>query len=175
MRQIKAFFLALFCLFIVKSFAQDQTNYDLGRHEIKLNLFNAVLESLSLEYECVINTDFTAGIGANYFFDISSSEFQFIAYPNIRFYPGRQEPATGFFTELSVPFYANEGQVYNNVKMRFENDLVIGAGIGVAAGYKLMSKNGFTTELFLGACRNFNNDVNVELFSRFGVTFGKRF
>jgi len=173
--RLKNILISLFAFSAFHGFSQDNDSQNFGRHEMKVNLFYAVLESASLEYEYIVNSDFTVGLGASYFFDVSSSEFEFIAVPNARFYPGNQVAASGFFTELSIPFYPWDDRVYNRSTKKFEEDILIGVGVGVAAGYKLISKKGFVTELFFGIGRNFNNEINVELFSRFGVTFGKRF
>ena len=168
-------FIGICFLFSKSGFTQSDADTNFGNHEIKVNLFYGVLESASLEYEFIINPDFTIGLGASYFFDISSSEFEFIAVPNTRFYPGNRQAAAGFFTELSIPFYPWDEREYNRTTMQYEEKVLIGVGVGVTAGYKLISKQGFVTELFFGVGRNLRNDINVELFSRFGVTFGKRF
>jgi hypothetical protein len=74
-----------------------------------------------------------------------------------------------------VPVYPWDEREYNWTTMQYEENVLIGVGVGVTAGYKLISKKAFVTELFFGVGRNFNNDINVELFSRAGITFGKRF
>jgi hypothetical protein len=173
--RLKNTFLVIGLLISISGFTQNEQQAEYGNHEIKLNLLYGVLESASLEYEYIINSDITVGLGASYFFDISSSEFEFIAVPNARFYPGNQERASSFFTELSVPVYPWDEREYNWTTMQYEENVLIGVGVGVTAGYKLISKKAFVTELFFGVGRNFNNDINVELFSRAGITFGKRF
>ncbi len=167
----------LFCFFLIQGMAQDESEKDFGRHELKLNLVNLiVLENVELNYEYVAGDDFTVGLAVNYWWD-DFSEFDFIFFPNARFYPGHSDAGTGFFTELSIPIFGfqDEECFFSNSFSTCSTENKVGIGVGVAAGYKFISKKGFVGEIFIGIGRSFDDFAPVSFIPRLGVTFGKRF
>jgi len=165
-------------MFLLQGLAQDEAENKFGRHEVKLNLVNLIiLENVELNYEYIAGEDFTVGLAANYWWE-ESSEFNFILFPNVRFYPSQEEAGTGFFTELSIPIFGYEDEdecFLSNNFFTCSTENKVGIGVGVAAGYKLLSQKGFIGELFVGIGRSFNDEVRIDFIPRLGVTFGKRF
>jgi len=174
MKYLSTLFLSLL---LIQGMAQDESEKNFGRHELKLNLVNLiVLENVELNYEYIAGDDFTVGLAANYWWD-EFSEFNFIIFPNARFYPSQAEAGTGFFTELSIPIfgYDDEDCFFSNNAVTCLEDNKVGIGVGVAAGYKLLSKNGFVAEIILGIGRDFDDSTSIDAIPRLGITFGKRF
>ena len=51
-------------------------------------------------------------------------------------------------------------------------------GMGLAFGWKYLSRNNWTGEIFSGAGRNFNYDdeyIESKIYARIGISIGKRF
>ncbi|MFA5656076.1 MAG: hypothetical protein WDA37_04970 [Dysgonamonadaceae bacterium] len=92
-----------------------------------------------------------------------------------------EHPATGFFLEAngaigSYDIYSYDYIDYKSVYTK-EKSLVTG-GMGFAFGWKYLSKNNWTAELFSGAGRNFNYDKDYDeskIYFRMGISIGKRF
>lgn len=143
-------------------------------NELKLNFVYPLVEILELNYEINLDEDFSIGFAANYWFDDEAAiEYQFI--PSFRFYPISPKPAAGFFVEANFS--------YLSVKEEFElstgtdnpdPDFVPGFGMGVATGYKFLSKRNFVSELYIGAGKVFG-DFDDQFYPRIGITLGKRF
>lgn len=174
MKYLSTLFLSIL---IIQGIAQDESEKNFGRHELKLNLVNLiVLENVELNYEYIAGDDFTVGLAANYWWD-EFSDFNFIFFPNARFYPSQAEAGTGFFTELSIPIFAYDDEecFFSNSAVTCSEDNKVGVGVGVAAGYKLLSKNGFVAEILLGIGRDFDDSTSIDAIPRLGITFGKRF
>ena len=168
----------LFCIILIQGVSQDESEKKLGRHELKLNLVNLILlENVELNYEYIAGEDFTIGLAASYLWD-DFSDLNFILFPNARFYPSQAEAGTGFFTELSVPIFGYEDEeecFLSNNFFTCPTENKVGVGVGVAAGYKLISRKGFVGEIILGIGRDFDDSSSIEGFPRIGITFGKRF
>ena len=171
------YFLSLFLLLLLtfSGFSQNESSsIDSARNELKINVIGIIYESLELNYEYIAGEDFTVGLAANYWWD-DGADINFIFFPNARFYPSEKKPAEGFFIALSVPIMNYEDSRYNDATQRYEDVNTTNAGLGVAAGYKLLSRKNFVGEIFLGVGRNFEDNTNIDIIPRFGVTFGKRF
>lgn len=167
----------VFCAFLIQGLAQDESEKKFDRHELKLNLVNLIVfENVELNYEYIAGEDFTVGLAASYSWD-EFSDFDFVFFPNARFYPSQEEAGTGFFTELSIPIFGYEDEecFFSTNSVSCTRDSKVGIGVGVAAGYKLLSKNGFVAEIILGIGRDFDDSTSIDAIPRLGITFGKRF
>lgn len=156
---------------ILECHSQEKEKFK-PHHEIKLNIVYSLAEIVELNYELVLGEDFSVGLAANYWFDESARiDYQIIPY--FRFYPLNQKPSAGFFIEANTSILGVTNEIYNfPYEMEEESDVEF--GMGVATGYKFISRNDFTTELYLGAGRVFGGDYN-EFYPRLGITLGKRF
>lgn len=156
----------LFALLIsVSSFSQKRTRSLFGWHlekdtpvklnEIKVNLGSSILAYYpEISYERILSEDLS--IGSTLGFNLSSDEFSstyptnFTFTPYVRWFFGGnannlQKYGAGFFIE-------GNGALLST----YENDF--GAGLGLATGWKYLSKNNWVGELMVGAGRDFIND-----------------
>ena len=165
-----------------------QKNLELThRHELKLNLGSSVFLSFpEISYEYILSEDMTVGAAMGFGFDTDLGDgYSFKATPFARWFFGRKsyEPATGFFLEANGVLgkqdvdtsYATPGMDYGWTS-RYESKFA--AGLGLAVGWKHLSKNNWTGELFLGMGRNFiyhKSHDDIPLYARIGISIGKRF
>lgn len=179
MKKITAI-LSLFILssiFCVKAQENDVLTH---RNELKLNLGSSVFMAFpEVSYEYILSEDMTVGAAVGFGFDTDNSDdYSFRATPFLRWFFGRnnRQPATGFFLEANGAMGTQDQYNYNYNSLNDKS--VFTAGLGLAIGWKYLSKNNWTGELFFGLGRNFIYDKNyhdVSLYPRIGVSIGKRF
>lgn len=158
------------------------------RHELKLNLGSSVFLAFpEISYEYILSEDMSIGAAVGFGFDTDNGDgYSFKVTPFLRWFFGRNahQPATGFFLEANgamgtqdvYSLYPTQGN--NNWESKSES--MFTAGLGLAVGWKYLSKNNWTGELFLGLGRNFvydkvYTDDDISLYSRIGISIGKRF
>ena len=91
-------------------------------------------------------------------------------------------PATGFFLEANAAVGSLDIYSYNYMddysgRYTFVKTMTTG-GMGLAFGWKYLSRNNWTGEIFSGAGRNFNYDddyIESKIYARIGISIGKRF
>lgn len=165
------------------------------RHEVKLNLGSSVFFVFSeVSYEYLLNEDMTMGAAVGFGFDTDNSDgYSFKATPFARWFfgewswfrgHGMQHPSTGFFLEANGALGTKDGYTYiylstgSNNSWKTESESMFTAGLGLAVGWKYLSQNNWTAELFTGLGRNIiydKNEDDVSLSARIGVSIGKRF
>lgn len=146
----------------------------LRTNEVKLNLATTIFGLYpEISYERILNEDFSvgasAGIGLNHDYPLD-----FSITPYARWFFGGtstnlQKYGAGFFIEATGSVFShneNERELYQ------ESSKDVGAGLGLALGWKYVSKNNWVGEVYGGAGRDFVNDY---AYPRFGITLGKRF
>ena len=87
-----------------------------------------------------------------------------------------RKPASGFFIEANGSMFSQERDVYHdygNDVYNWETKHKFGAGIGLALGWKYVSRNNWVGELLMGGGRDFVN--KDEAYPRIGISIGKRF
>ena len=157
----------------LQGYSQEDTQEKFTpQHEIKLNIVYTLAEIVELNYELVLGEDFSVGLAANYWFD-ESARIDYQIIPNFRFYPLNQKPSAGFFIEANTSILGVTNEIYD-FPNEVEEESDVEFGMGVATGYKFISRNDFTTELYIGAGRVFGEDYN-QFYPRLGITLGKRF
>lgn len=146
----------------------------LRANEVKLNIATTIFGLYpEISYERIINEDFSvggsAGIGLN-----NDYMLKFAITPYARWFFGGssvnlQKYGAGFFIEAnaSVLSHNDYNSEYNDRNL---DD--VGAGLGLALGWKYVSKNNWVGEIYGGAGNDFVNDY---AYPRFGITIGKRF
>ncbi|MFN0257701.1 DUF3575 domain-containing protein [Pedobacter ureilyticus] len=153
-----------------------------GNNELKLNLGYAVAGILELNYERIIKDDMSIGVAALVGLE-DNVDYRFGIIPNFRIYFGSKK-ASGFFVEGNAAVigsrdyyydfsYTYNGTTYNQNNGETRRDYT-NFGLGIAAGGKFLTKNGFVGEIYGGVGRLFGNS-NVEVYPRGGITIGKRF
>ena len=169
----------LFCLK-----AQDDNELT-NRHELKLNLGTSVFMAFpEVSYEYLLSEDMSVGAAVGFGFDTQEFDgYSFRATPFLRWFFGRsmRQPAAGFFLEANAAMGTQDIYIYNyNPPMEsyLKDKSMFTAGLGLAVGWKYLSKNNWVGDLFLGMGRNFIYDKqndDTSLYPRIGVSIGKRF
>ncbi|WAC40251.1 hypothetical protein [Pedobacter sp. SL55] len=153
-----------------------------GNNEIKLNLLNTVLGLAEVNYERIIADNQGFGLAAAVSLTdkaVYDERYNFALTPYYRVYFGKQK-ANGFFIEanasvisVDIPQYYFDSNNYTINES--ENKTYTNFGLGVAAGFKFLTRNGIIGELFLGGGRLLGNDTFSGGYPRLGISLGKRF
>ena len=174
----------LFSLLLFTSVLYLNAQENIGlthRHEIKLNLGSTLFSFPEVSYEYILSEDITVGAAVGYGFDTKGrGDYNFKITPFARWFfsPEGRQPATGFFLEANGIMGSQDFYKYNSStesQMKYYNNFV--AGLGFAVGWKYLSENNWTAELFLGGGRYFiyDNDAQNPQYGRLGISIGKRF
>lgn len=150
------------------------TPLKLKANEAKLNLATTIFGLYpEISYERILHEDFSvggsAGIGLN-----DDYPLDFSITPYARWFFGGtstnlQKYGAGFFIEANGAVFSHneyEHELYP------DSSKDVGAGLGLALGWKYISKNNWVGEIFGGAGRDF---VNSDVYPRVGISIGKRF
>ena len=144
-------------------------------NELKLNLPLAIFGSyLEVSYERVFKEDLSFGFSAG----VGTGDRYILNYnltPYFRWFFGgnrrsMEKFGAGLFLEANGSLFGIEREVVSGWNWRTEN--VFGAGIGMAIGWKYVSRNDWVMELLLGGGRDFVNDG---AYPRMGISIGRRF
>lgn len=183
--------ITLFLILIVSSSlsAQQRTKSFMGWHlakdapaklnEVKLNLGTTIFGLFpEISYERVLSEDLSIGgsvginIGDEYPLD-------FAITPYARWFFGGssanlQKFGAGFFIEVNGSVFAQDYDQYDYSYGSFNtySKNKTAAGLGLALGWKYLSKNNWVGELYMGGGRDFVNDDG---YPRMGLSIGKRF
>jgi len=151
-------------------------------NEVKLNLLTAVIGLPEIDYERYIADNMGVGLAVAIAVDkVENLTIRSMVLPYARIYFG-QKRASGFFIEGNMVVagiknrnyayaYDNLGY-YNYVSDYYTSETKFGCG--VAAGFKFLTRNGFTGEIYLGGGRLFG-DSDPGGYPRVGLCIGKRF
>lgn len=153
---------------------------DISKNELKLNVPIAIFCSFpEISYERLLNSDISVGASAGVGFNNDNHPLSWEFMPYFRWFFGGnskslQKYAAGFFIEVNGALMGvNEGtdSLFGS-KNTTDTDTEFGAGLGVAIGWKYLSKNNWIGEVLYGAGRDFSNDG---VYPRIGISIGKRF
>ena len=173
-------------LFIISSLfcIKAQDNNELThRNELKLNMGTSVFMAFpEVSYEYLLSDDMSVGTAVGFGFDTEDSDgYSFRATPFLRWFFGRnmRQPAAGFFLEANAAMGTKDIYTYNSSTSNYlKDESMFTAGVGLAVGWKYLSKNNWVGDLFFGAGRNFVYDKaydDVSIYPRIGISIGKRF
>lgn len=184
-------FVVLILGFVQMGFAQDELSEEeeaqlrteeldqTGNHEIKFNLGMAVVGIPEVSYEYFIEDNMGVGISAAIAL-VNPDEITLrgIITPYYRLYFGKKK-AAGFFIEGNAAIAHYEDDYYDYYwdgegSYEYEENKFTDFGFGLAVGFKLLARNGFSGEIYAGGGRLFN-DESIQAFPRLGVSLGKRF
>jgi hypothetical protein len=154
-----------------------------GNNEIKFNLAYALFAFPEITYERILEDNMGLGFSLAVSADKDNSH-QILGTPYYRLYFGNKK-ANGFFIEgnAAVAYISDQ---YKNITYKIDNNgTTIFAedpgteryttfGLGLAIGGKLLTRNGFFGEIYLGGGRLFL-DKSITAYPRAGITIGKRF
>lgn len=178
--------LVIFAAFSFANAQQEEIPTFNKKNEIKFNLPTAIFGSFpEITYERIISEDFTIGASVGFSVESESSyaEMDFMAIPYARWFFGgntkaMQKYAAGFFIEANAAVVSGKKDVYYAEKpggkeqKRYGDDYT-GVGLGVAIGWKKVTKSNWVGEIFLGVGKQMTS--HSEAYPRVGITIGKRF
>lgn len=158
-------------------------------NEIKFNVPMAIYGLPEITYEKIVEDNMSFGASLSIGIDKAYSEITFdgiperaILCPFYRLYFG-QKKAAGFYIEGNMAL-ANQKATLNdyyydnttgNYVYTTQTKSTMGFGFGGALGFKLLSKNGFTGDIYGGYGRLFGTNAYYNGYPRIGVCIGKRF
>lgn len=190
MKKISVIFISI----LVANFAYAQNNpavgnqvinlsaplHQLGDNEIRFNLASAIAGLPEFNYERFVSDN--AGIGIAMAVSLEKPETmttrsEFMPYGRIYF---GDRKASGFYIEANMAMIGQR-EVYNDLNYSVSpptlvpvDNKAICFGMGGAVGAKLLTRNGFVGEIYLGGGRVFGKAL-VEGYPRVGFSIGKRF
>jgi hypothetical protein len=179
---MKRYIVILF-FFSFAAFGQSPDSTFLERNnELRLSFLNLLIESVDIQYERLINRASGLGlvVGIGYKAKESPLNTIFKVTPTYRYYFGEKK-AAGFFVEGHARLSYDKGEREkwlsdsDHFKSYYQKE--INVGLGVAAGGKLATKNGFVGVMKGGMGRfvTQKNSFFLDFFPIFELALGKRF
>lgn len=149
------------------------------QHEVKVDLLDILaLKSLDVAYEHSLNEE--ASIGLSVFVNFEekdkdfryNEDFQLVPYFRQNF---KQIGSFDLFGEIFGSLNFGKNDVKNEAGIKETKDYTDFA-LGLGAGLKRVSQNGYVLELNAGIGRNlFNSDESHTIVPRLGISVGKQF
>ena len=160
-------------------FAGWELSKQIARNEVKVNLVTPIIGLYpELSYERVLSEDFSLGVAAGVSLN-GEYPLSYGVMPYTRwFFTGNsqnlQKYGAGFFIEANAGVVSHDFHQANNDNgtPKPEDNDELGAGLGLALGWKYLTKNNWIGEIYFGGGRDFVNDSG---YLRVGLTIGKRF
>ncbi|HLW09961.1 MAG TPA: hypothetical protein VKX35_06145 [Fermentimonas sp.] len=185
---MKKYALLIIALFTTLSMFSQKTyralgwklSRDLPQNELKLNLGTSIIGSFpEITYERILNADLSVGASLGVSLEEDRYVTDFLFSPYVRwFFGGNSENlrkyGAGFFIEANGGIFNvyEDGDYYDGYTSVDIENKVMGAGLGLAAGWKYISQNNWVGEVYFGGGRDLINDG---AYPRMGLTIGKRF
>jgi len=147
---------------------------DIPQNEVKLNLGTTIFGLYpEVSYERILSEDFSLGATLGVSLDEDEYPLNFGLMPYARWFFGGssqnlQKYGAGFFIEANGALLSQkeDWDGAENTTSEF------GAGLGLALGWKYLTRNNWVGEFYFGAGRDFVNDG---AYPRLGISIGKRF
>ena len=171
------------------SIAQEKNSFTeevQKKHEVKINALSLIaFKWLDVSYEYLINKESSFGVATLISFN---DEIGFDSYRTFSLTPYyRRYFSNGF----AKGFFVEGFGMLNSYKNNYSNSYYgLGSGkdqsgkytdfaVGISAGGKFVTKNGFVAEIYLGLGRNLFNNSNshdiIDVVGRGGISLGYRF
>lgn len=153
---------------------------DIPLNELKLNLGSTIIGSFpEITYERLLSSDVSVGASLGVSLEDDVYPTNFLLTPYMRwFFGGNSENlrkyGAGIFIEANGGIFSKdeEKHFYDGNNSTWEEETVMGAGLGLAVGWKYVSQNNWVGEIYFGGGRDFVGDGG---YPRIGITIGKRF
>ena len=157
---------------------------DVPANEVKLNLGTTIFGLYpEVSYERIMDSDISLGASAGIGLGNDDYLMKFSLIPYFRWFFGGNSKSlekygSGFFIEANgAVFSRGEDMIYRSepggsTQYSQNSKNIVGAGLGLALGWKYLSQNNWVGELYFGGGRDFTNDSG---YPRFGISIGKRF
>lgn len=168
------------------SFAQEKNSFTeegQKKHEVKINGLNLIaFKWLDVSYEYLINNESSVGISTLINFDSeedfidSYRTFSMTSYYRRYFSKGY---AKGFFIEGFGMLNSFKKSNYYYGSNNYSSESLTNFAVGISAGGKFVTENGFVAEVYLGLGRNLLNNSSYfndnDVVGRGGISLGYRF
>lgn len=155
------------------------------KNEIHFNLLSSVLGLPEINYERFLESNFSVGMSVMASLDAPEKQdlrAAFIPFGRLYFGYGNCE---GFYIEGNAAVVNEKYRDYYYSSSSYSSTYDIqqsvttlnsytNFGLGVAVGYKFLTKNNWVGDIFGGAGRIFG-DTNIDAYPRVGISIGKRF
>lgn len=182
----------LFAVLLISAsvFSQRRTKSFMGWHlakdapakvnEVKLNLGTTIFALFpEVSYERIFNEDLSAGASVGVNLNSDDYPLDFAVTPYVRWFFGGnsanlQKYGAGFFIEANGSVFSTDTSRidYDGNSVTATTDNQFGTGLGLALGWKYLSRNNWVGEFYVGGGRDFVNDG---AYPRMGISIGKRF
>lgn len=163
-----------FSLFIALSLTAQE-------HEVKVDLLDILaVKSLDIAYEKSLNDEASLGLSVFINFEEDDKDFRYNEDFQIVPYFRQNFSTVGsfdFFGELfgSLNFGETDEKKAGGL-ITEESEKYTDFALGLGAGLKRVSSNGYVLEVNAGIGRNlFNTDLSPSIVPRFGISVGKQF
>ena len=153
------------------------------KNEIHFNLLTSVLGLPEINYERFLESNFSVGMSAMAALDgPEEKELRALFTPFGRLYFG-SGTCEGFYIEGNGGIILGKYRKYNYYSSSYTDPYQQSSytmtsytnfGLGVAVGYKFLTKNNWVGDIFAGAGRVFG-DSRIDTYPRVGISIGKRF
>lgn len=170
-------------------FAQSSTEKSAPLNEIKVNVAGAVFGIPEIDYERLLSGNTGVGVAFSYT-TLKSEDFKIrsIILPYYRVYFSSKK-GLGFFMEANMGIVKQNYQYSDRIFTydetsgekittgfidRKHSDWKTTVSPGAAIGLKLVAKNGFIGEIYIGGGRTYVTTYE-KFYPRMGVSIGKRF
>lgn len=170
-------------------FAQSSTEKSAPLNEIKVNVAGAVFGIPEVDYERLLSGNTGVGVAFAYStLKLEDLKIRSIILPFYRVYFGEKK-GVGFFMEANMGVvtqnyqYSDRTYIYDETTGekiatgyidKKHSDWKTTVSPGAAIGLKLVAKNGFIGEIFLGGGRTYVT-IYDKFYPRMGVSIGKSF
>lgn len=150
-------------------------------NQIKVDLLDIlVLRTLDVSYENQLNDEASVGFSVFINFEPKSANFRYNEDFQITPYFRRFLTNTGGFDIFGELFgtlnFAETEEVIENEIVEEESKNYSDFALGLGAGLKHVSNNGYILEINAGLGRNlFNSSISRQFVPRFGISIGKQF
>ena len=155
------------------------------KNEIHFNLLTSVLGLPEINYERFLESNFSVGLSVMAALDGPEKQelrSAFIPFGRLYFGYGNCE---GFYIEGNAAVVSEKYRDYYYSSSSYSSSYGIqqsvtttnsstNFGLGVAVGYKFLTKNNWVGDIFAGAGRIFG-DTSIDAYPRVGISIGKRF
>jgi hypothetical protein len=160
------------CMCIVAFSQETEVMKAKPKYEVKLNLTNTLALFPEISFEHSLKDDL--GIGMSLAVSLNGGPYNLQLTPYFRIYFGNK-PTKAFFIEANAAFVTFEKDIYEYYDdwpySSYKSENAVDFGLGLAVGYKLFNKKGFTGEIYTGLGRTFENRI----YPRVGISLGKQF
>jgi len=155
------------------NFTQTKILNGSDNNELRINLVMSIAGLPELTYERFVADNMGIGLSGSISLDNTLTTTSIIL-PYYRVYFGSAK-ASGFFIEGNMALVnqkQNSSYDYYNTSTYLQKSTNF--GLGAAIGVKLLTRNGFLGEVYLGAGRLFGESIDGS-YPRVGICLGKRF